>query len=65
MLAEGWLSAVLVQTSQPLPTANLRVGPVTSTLSATVSVKVDAGPPVTGLFQVAGGDGRIIKPTSW
>jgi hypothetical protein len=55
---EGWLSAVLVTASHPLPTAYLRAGDGTNTVSAEVSVLVQVQPQWTDLFQV-GGEGRV------
>src|SRR5262249_41678123 len=55
---EGWLSAVLVTASAPLPTVYLHVGKDTSTVCASVPVLVKAKLERTDLFQV-GGEGRI------
>jgi|SRR5215471_4141196 len=54
---EGWLGAVLVTASQPLPTAYLTVGRG-STATADVSILVKEKPHCTDLFQI-GGSKRI------
>jgi len=58
--SEGWLSALLVTTSEPLPTAFLRIRPISRTDAQFVRALLpdEPGLDFTGLFQI-GGDGRI------
>lgn len=56
--SEGWVSALLVTASEPLPTAFLRIGPSSRTGAHFVRALVPDEPALdfTGLFQIGGTD---------